>query len=355
MSTNIHVLDDDHRNVLDRATRNILNTEAAELAYAQMLDGLPTQDSLWDSFDFVEDHPVETIGHAEICPGFIEKAREHRMRFELGRLNFETKTLQCFQDEPVGSDTFNLRLIELVAIACHQIGAYIYDLDEGAHKNKLYQDWRNKILREKEQDVEERRFYNPPPTAFSHSAYRYPEQYPRGLADVAGYWAESKIFGGVVIFDRGETEEECKAMWIHGDLIKGPMTLYPPTKEQFDSLISFLMSPPDSVTKCPLPIHATKVNRPRWHPYDAFAEYHIFRDRYERKLPPQPPQQGCVRDGVDWPELNDRQVLLLFGHVNDDGKPYVTEEECDAAEERIRNITPSSPLWRSFGDMSLYR
>lgn len=97
--------------------------------------------------------------------------------------------MRCFQDEAVGSDGFNLRLIELVAIACHQIGAYIYDLDEGADKNKLYQDWRTKVLKEKEQDAEERRFYNPPPTAFSHSSYRYPEQYPRGLADVAGYWA----------------------------------------------------------------------------------------------------------------------------------------------------------------------
>ena len=116
--------------------------------------------------------------------------------------------MQSFQDECVGSDGFNLRLIELVAIACHQIGAFIYDLDEGAHKNKLYQDWRNKVLKEKEQDVEERRYYDPPHTPFAHPAYRYPEQYPRGLADVAGYWAESKIFGGVVVFDRGETEEE---------------------------------------------------------------------------------------------------------------------------------------------------
>jgi hypothetical protein len=144
-------------------------------------------------------------------------------------------------------------------------------------------------------------------------------------------------------------------MWIHGDLIRGPKTLYPPTKEQFESLIKFLISPPESIPECPLPIHGTKINRPRWHPYDAFAEYHIFRDRYERKLPPQPPRQGCVQNGVDWPELTDRQVLLLHGHVNDQGEPYVTEEECDAAEDRIRNITPSSPLWTSFGDRSLYR
>ena len=90
-SIDMDVLDHDHRNALDRAIRNILSTEGAELAYAQILDGLPTQDSLWDSFDFVEDHPVETIRHSEICPGFIEKAREYRTGFELGQLDFETK------------------------------------------------------------------------------------------------------------------------------------------------------------------------------------------------------------------------------------------------------------------------
>lgn len=118
------------------------------------------------------------------------------------------QTLKHFQDEPVGSDGFNLRLIELVVIACHQIGAYTYDLDEGMHKHAVYGEWRDKVLQEKEAGVESRRYYDPPPTAFCHPAYRFHEQYPRGLADVAGYWAESKIFGGVVVFDRGETEEE---------------------------------------------------------------------------------------------------------------------------------------------------
>jgi hypothetical protein len=93
-SSDLDILDDDHRQILDRGIRNILSTEAAELAYAQILDGLPTEDSLWDGFDFVEDHPVQTIEHDEICPGFIEKARESRAQFELGRLNFELKVIQ---------------------------------------------------------------------------------------------------------------------------------------------------------------------------------------------------------------------------------------------------------------------
>lgn len=93
-------------------------------------------------------------------------------------------------------------------MACHEIGAHLFDLDDGAHKHKVYEEWRQTVLEEKERRVESQRYYDPPPIAFCHRAYRYPEQYPKGLADVAGYWAESKILGGVVVFDRGETEQE---------------------------------------------------------------------------------------------------------------------------------------------------
>ncbi|ENH67001.1 hypothetical protein FOC1_g10004633 [Fusarium oxysporum f. sp. cubense race 1] len=296
---NLDVLDDEHRKVLDRAVRNVLNTEVAERVYAQIADGLPTEMSLIDSSDHVKDHPVYINRHTEICPGYIEKARVFRNQ-----------------------------------------------LRDGAHKHKTYEDWRQNVLEEKKRGVESRRYYDPPPIAFSHRAYRYPDQYPRGLADVAGYWAESKILGGVTLFDRGEIEQECKAIWIHGDLIRGPRTLYPPTKEQFDALIKFLTTPLGEGLTCPFPIHGASVNRPRWHPYHAFAYYHIFRDRYERKIPLNPPQSGCVEDGMDWPELDDRRILLLGGFSNPQGEPYVSDDEYAAATERIKNITPSSPLWR---------
>jgi hypothetical protein len=104
-----------------------------------------------------------------------------------------------------------MRLIELVVVACHQIGAYFYELDDGAHKHQSYQDWREMVLEEKRNGVESRKYYYPPISAFSRRTYQYDEQYPRGLADVAGYWAESKIFGGVVVFDRGETEKEVRS------------------------------------------------------------------------------------------------------------------------------------------------
>ena len=38
-----------------------------------------------------------------------------------------------------------------------------------------------------------------------HDRYRRLEQYPSGLLNVVGYWAETQLFGGVVLFDRGES------------------------------------------------------------------------------------------------------------------------------------------------------
>lgn len=42
--------------------------------------------------------------------------------------------------------------------------------------------------------------------SLSTSCYINHSRYPRGLADVAGYWADVQIFGGVVVFSRGPEE-----------------------------------------------------------------------------------------------------------------------------------------------------
>lgn len=72
-----------------------------------------------------------------------------------------------------------------MAVSVHQIAAYIYKLglDVGSHKGLLKAD-------------------GEAPTLFIHSQYKDIEQYPDGVADAVGYWAEAQIFGGVVLFDR---------------------------------------------------------------------------------------------------------------------------------------------------------
>lgn len=46
------------------------------------------------------------------------------------------------------------------------------------------------------------------PTPFCLHEYADAERYPEGVADVTGYWAENWIFGGVVVFSRGESGAE---------------------------------------------------------------------------------------------------------------------------------------------------
>ena len=45
---------------------------------------------------------------------------------------------------------------------------------------------------------------------FYHTKYQEYERYPFGLLNVVGYWAEDRLFGGVLLFDRGETGSEVR-------------------------------------------------------------------------------------------------------------------------------------------------
>ena len=45
-----------------------------------------------------------------------------------------------------------------------------------------------------------------PPTPLLHLEYKDHDQYPQGVGDMVDYWAEVQVFGGVVLFDRGETD-----------------------------------------------------------------------------------------------------------------------------------------------------
>lgn len=107
----------------------------------------------------------------------------------------------AFQQTTSGTQRFKLRLLELLVVSCHQIAVYLYDLDDGVHKHAVYEQWRD-LPRTR---IEPGQYFAP--AVFFHDWYVDLDQYPNGVADVVGYWAEAKILG-VVIFDRGESETE---------------------------------------------------------------------------------------------------------------------------------------------------
>lgn len=170
--------------------------------------------------------------HEELCPGVLEKTRSFRAQFDILSLevppmveiaypeklcysrvycmaNLSTQILQAYQDTKSGSVAWKLRLLELVVIACHNIAFYLYRLDEGLHKHAEWADWRLERLARLPENPRGREVTKcGPPTLFFVPLYKDPERFPNGLANVAAYWAELRIFGDVVLLDRGQTEEE---------------------------------------------------------------------------------------------------------------------------------------------------
>lgn len=80
----------------------------------------------------------------------------------------------------------------MVAIAIHQIAVDLYELDLDLGNHKDLATWAAPTSLTTDQL----------PTLFMHKMYQDFEQYPNGVADIVGYWAEAQIFGGVVLFDR---------------------------------------------------------------------------------------------------------------------------------------------------------
>jgi hypothetical protein len=94
---------------------------------------------------------------------------------------------------------FRTRLIEMVAVAMHQIAVQLFKLDTSLHKNNGIASW---VPPKDDTDFWALFSKGPSPTLFRHEWYSDYDQYPDGVADMVGYWAEARILGGVVLFDR---------------------------------------------------------------------------------------------------------------------------------------------------------
>ncbi|KAG8158740.1 hypothetical protein KVR01_011183 [Diaporthe batatas] len=333
-------LDGEYLASLKQAMTNLLSTPLAEFAYAQIIDGMPTRDSYFGPRHCHKGAPV--LNHLELCPGIMEKTRAFRSQFDVLSLNFEPKTIQAYQDTTLGSAAFKLRLLELIVIACHNIAVYLYQLDEGAHKHAEWEKWhtemRDALAKEDSEESRDLRAEYGPPTPFFRS-YRAYKKYPNGLEDVAGYWVEYEIFGGVVLFDRGESEDECNGIYIHIPEIID--TLAPPTEKQFTDLVAFLLSPTADTdpSHCPLPIRIGFQNKWRWHHYEGMVDYNIFKFRHEVPNYPRRRRRECVVCIKDWPELDEYQTIWSHRGVCD-------EDLIAACEERLKRIaTPTSACY----------
>lgn len=119
--------------------------------------------------------------------------------------------MQAFEHSEPGTDAFLFRLLELLSRSIHCIAVSIDVTATKSHAG----------------DIEAATTYHQPPmmvpvgrnmrayplppphgSLFFHRKYKNHEHYTFGRADMAGYWAEDRIFGGVVLFDRGASGTE---------------------------------------------------------------------------------------------------------------------------------------------------
>ncbi|AEO67481.1 uncharacterized protein THITE_2116365 [Thermothielavioides terrestris NRRL 8126] len=306
----------EHYHPLVGAIHNILSTDLAETTFAQLFDGLPDVHTVWDTRGafLLKGHPL--IEHDRLCDGAIENFKVFRDGFDPAVLTFNAWVMQRYQNASPGSREFKMRLCELVAASIHQIAVLIFQSPTKLH-SKEYIDFVDSWKRESrwvqydgcppylEKAIE------PFPTLFFHCDYVDDDQYPHGVADVAGYWAEDRVLGGIVLFDRGQSGTECKDIYFHSGRRRTTFRVWRLQDTQFDQMVDFLLSE-DGSAPSPFPLLASSENRHRHDPWDAIVLHRVFRDPWERKVPPTKPEERDVVAAGDYPELDDmvNQVQL---------------------------------------------
>ncbi len=220
----IEFLHHPHRESLIRAIANVLASPIAIESLAQIVDGLPLASVTLDRYQsgsICSGHPL-LEEHQELCPGVAEEARQLCCDFHVGSLLlplgvgifpsppgianrpltiFSLQLLHDYESVPVSSSGRSARLlIELVARSVHQIAAWLYRQDLSRHKDDALGMWRPSGVAGR---VYPATF---PASLFCHPWYPDHDQYPGGIADSVGYWAEARILGGVILFDRRDPE-----------------------------------------------------------------------------------------------------------------------------------------------------
>ncbi|POS80607.1 hypothetical protein DHEL01_v200989 [Diaporthe helianthi] len=280
------ILDVQHHSAAILAITNALSTSRAEMIMAQLVDGLPLCDTTVEGRapPIHKDHPLR--GHLELCEGVLDKTRAWLRALEV---------LEQFQATDPGSHHFNLRLVETTAVAIHEIAIWLFEAKPKSHDEDELRRvtlWQKTPTVVQAQDVPAGEPLPPPPpkpTLFYHYQYFYHESYPARLGDMAGYWAEDRIFGGVVLFDRGESDTECRAVYLHSGSRGETVRVWKLLDHQMEALLGFLKAESFSSssrvqTSCPLPLSCERTSTLRVDEWDAMALKHIYRDPWERKV-----------------------------------------------------------------------
>ncbi|KAH6622836.1 VTC domain-containing protein [Chaetomium tenue] len=311
----------------------------AEVTYAQIIDGLPTGDVAYEAI--IEPYGAHPIDHAhdQLCPGMLDKAREFCNGFRLEMLSFDPELLHDYRACAPGSMGFQTCLIELVAVAVHQIAALLVERDTSVHKDDGITEWA---------PPESDSLYwtwhpeGPPPSLFYHRWYVDHDQYPRRVADMVGYWAEARILGGVVLFDRRDPaitpDADPGAIYFHSDRYKFTYRIYQLLPEQRQAFLDFMLAdePP---SESPFPILGGDSNRVRVDPEEPIYTTGIYRDLWERKE--LGPDAGDARRRTGT-EPEDAKLSYAIGKANRGRSAMYLERDRGQVPSHLA-VSPNTP------------
>ncbi|KAI1349767.1 hypothetical protein F5Y01DRAFT_316440 [Xylaria sp. FL0043] len=310
----INLLDSYHYQAFATAIHRVLATDLALETYSQIIDGLPLSKVAWDRYSGRLDrrHPISL--HTKLCTEAFEVAKSMRDQLDVRSFSFDPKLLQLFQSSTPRSRRFQLRLLELVAVTLHQIALYLFQNGPRLHdRHCSYSQYP-----ENNSQIDAITSWKPPPskwpgkepwpTLFAHPAFTAHEQYPAGVADMVGYWAEDRILGGVALFDRSKTwdnEIEEPNVYFQSSRPKRAYQIYQLTDKQQQELLRFLsleLNHGSSTRRgdeednfCPLPILFSRgENENLVDPEFAVVRSKIYRNPWER--PPPRPYQQFIRE-----------------------------------------------------------
>ncbi|KAI1905597.1 hypothetical protein LOZ39_006816 [Ophidiomyces ophidiicola] len=278
-----------HFEVLQQALWTILSTDLAMETFAQVVDGRPTRDVYQD---YVYEFRKSFHNNIHPSDAALETVESCRRNLDLGSLQISAKIVQAFQNTTPGSRESHLRLIEILAVLCHGIAVHLYQAYDGGFRKPEPPDpivWPDELLWP---------IMPPPPplkalpAELFHHSYDFWQEYPNGIADIVGYWAEYRLFGGVVLLDRGEIGHECKDIFIHP---VGGYMIFQLSEAQVHAYIRFLQGgqqPPGGI-RFKAEEYARRVDE------NYAMDMNIYRDRYERIIPQR--RARCVIRGEDLP------------------------------------------------------
>lgn len=245
----------EHHNILIRALHNVLTVPLARNTLGQIVGGF----ILYGAF-FGDTRAAEGQC-SQLNADVLLKQGQLRAMVDIRTLRVDAAVLSAFSEAEIGSVNFQQRLIELVARAVHAMAIVLFQ----------------EVV--KDADTTWRPDFHPWYSDF--------ELYPDGEADGVGYWAEDRILGGVVLFERREVDNS-GAVYLHPGSERTATTpertasrIHQLTDSQRQALLDYLSGvatpavPDPSTTFIPIrcdgddnsgidPMEATTIYRDAW-------------------------------------------------------------------------------------------